>query len=691
MRHIKGHLRNDCALAIANTDRNRFMISASELLPGGAAEMPRSKVRGWLLGALLCGLPFVVYFPSLRGAYVLDDDIYVTQNRTLRSVDGLRRIWFEIGAEPDYYTVVYSTFWVEYHLWGLAPLGYHLVNIALHSLGALLLWRLLVRLRVPGGWFAAAIFAVHPVCVESIAWITERKNTLSLFFALASMLCYLRFEPPEIAAQEVESGKRRWGSYAAALVLFALALLSKTAVVALPAVMLVLYWWKQGAIRWRTTAPLVPMFLLAIVLGSITIWVETSFNGASGADWKFSPIERLLIAGRTLWFYAGKLVWPHPLAFFYPRWHIRAEEWWQYLYPAAALGMLAIFWIARNKIGRGPLAAALIFAGVLLPVLGFINTCFMRFYFVADHLQYQAAAALIALATAAVWTQVCRRGGQSIRSIAMGAATALLALLATLSWRQCLLYADPITLNQDTLAKNPDSWVAHNNLAVALLDQNQFPGAVEHFEAALRLRPVFPEAENNLGYALLAMGNSSQAMEHFQQAIRAKPDYAAAYCNVGNVLKQSGRLHAAAAQYETALQHKSDSFEAHNNLGIVLEQFGNLNEAIDHFQQALNLEPDFPEVHNNLGNALVLSGQISGAVEQFQAALRLKPDYLEAALGLVTAFSRGHRMDDAIAAAETALTMARANGQKLQADKIVAWLGAHRAALAIRQDAPLRK
>ena len=192
------------------------MISASELLPGGAVEMPRSNVRGWLLGALLCGLPFVVYFPSLRGAYVLDDDIYVTQNRTLRSVDGLRRIWFEIGAEPDYYTVVYSTFWVEYHLWGLAPLGYHLVNISLHSLGVLLLWRLLVRLRVPGGWFATAIFAVHPVCVESIAWITERKNTLSLFFALASMLCYLRFEPPEIAAQEVESGKRRWGSYAAA-------------------------------------------------------------------------------------------------------------------------------------------------------------------------------------------------------------------------------------------------------------------------------------------------------------------------------------------------------------------------------------------------------------------------------------------------------------------------------------------
>ena len=433
------------------------------------------------------------------------------------------------------------------------------------------------------------------------------------------------------------------------------------------------------------------MFLLAIVLGSITIWVETSFNGASGADWNFSPIERLLIAGRTLWFYAGKLVWPHPLAFFYPRWHIHAGEWWQYLYPAAAMGMLAIFWIARKKIGRGPLAAALIFAGVLLPVLGFINTCFMRFYFVADHLQYQAAAALIALATAAVWTQVCRRGGQSFRSIVMGVATALLALLATLSWRQCLLYADPITLNHDTLTKNPDSWVAHNNLAVALLDQNQLPGAVEHFEAALRLRPVFPEAENNLGYALLAMGNSSQAMEHFQQAIRAKPDYAAAYCNVGNVLKQLGRLHAATAQYETALQHKSDSFEAHNNLGIVLEQFGKLNEAIDHFQQALNLEPDFPEVHNNLGNALVLSGQISGAIEQYQAALRLKPNYLEAALGLVTAYSRAHRMDDAIAAAETALTMARANGQKLQADKIVAWLGAHRATLAIRQDAPLRK
>ena len=443
------------------------MNSTQPAIPSAATTvLARATQSNWLLGLALVLMACGVYLPALRGGYVVDDDIYVTQNRTLRSADGLRRIWCEIGAEPDYYALVYSTFWLEYHLWGLAPLGYHAVNVALHALSALLLWRLLARLRVPGAWLAAAIFAVHPVCVESIAWITERKNTLSLLLALASMLCYLRFEPAEIDSVTTESGRRRWKFYAAALLLFALALLSKTAVVALPAVLLVVYWWQRGTINWRTAAPLAPLFLLAGGLGALTIWVETCLNGTQGADWSFSPLERVLIAGRTLWFYAGKLIWPHPLAFFYPRWTIDAHQWRQYLYPAAALATLGALWVARNKIGRGPLAAALIFAGVLLPVLGFVNTCYMRCYFVADHLQYQAAAAVIAFITATICTVVNRYRQSSLPTIAVIAAALVLGTFAELSWRQCLLYADPITLNEDTLAKNPDSWIAHNNLGV---------------------------------------------------------------------------------------------------------------------------------------------------------------------------------------------------------------------------------
>ena len=204
-----------------------------------------------------------------------------------------------------------------------------------------------------GAWLTAAIFAVHPVCVESIAWITERKNTLSLLLALASMLCYLRFEPAESQSLSTTPAHRRWKFYAAALVLFTLALLSKTAVVAMPAVLLVVYWWKRGTISWRTAAPLVPLFLLACAMGVLTIWVETCINGTQGADWSFSPLERVLIAGRTLWFYVGKLIWPHPLAFFYPRWTIDSHQWWQYLFPAAALATLARFGWPETKSAAG--------------------------------------------------------------------------------------------------------------------------------------------------------------------------------------------------------------------------------------------------------------------------------------------------------------------------------------------------
>jgi protein O-mannosyl-transferase len=640
--------------------------------------------RAKLQGALLIVLACASFWPSVNGGYVLDDDIYVTNNADLRSTDGLNRIWFQMGAEPDYYTLVYSTFWVEYHLWGLAPLGYHAVNVALHALGALLLWRLLLRLRVPAAWLAAAIFTVHPICVESIAWITELKNTLSQFLALASMLCYLRFERAQVATIAAESCNRRWRFYAAALVLFAAALLSKTAVVALPAVLLVIYWWKRGSIGWRTAAPLVPLFLMALAMGAVTIWIETHYNGAHGADWSFSPLERLLIAGRALWFYAGKLIWPHPLAFFYPRWSINTYEWWQYLYPAAALVTLAAFWLARSKIGRGPLAAVLIFAGVLLPVLGFVNTCYMRCFFVADHLQYQAAGALTALATAAVWTAVKRYCSRPMRSMAVTAAAMLLGTFVVLSWRQCRLYADAITLNHDTLAKNPDCWLAHNNLGVALIDSGRVQDAIKHFEEALRLRPNFPEAENNLGHALLVLGNASPAMEHFQLAIRLKPDYAEAHDNLGNLYQRSGRLDDAIQEYETALKTNPNSFGAHNNLGIVLRATGRIHAAIDHCQQAVRLQPDSPEACNNYGNALLTAGQAQDAIEQYQHSLRMRPKYLEADLNLAIAYARIRNVENAEASAQAALALAHETGQTLLARKIDRWLKSLRTAVADR-------
>lgn len=347
----------------------------------------------WLPGLLLAVSVFIAYQPVLRGGFIWDDDDYVTNNWTLHDFNGLKHIWFDTQATPQYYPLVHTTFWLEYHAWKLNPVGYHVVNVLLHALGSILLWRVLKRLELPGAWLAAAVFALHPVNVESVAWITERKNVLSAVFFFAAAWAYLRF------AGESEGKKRRWSWWLAALCLFVCALLSKTVACSLPAVLLLVRWWKKKRLQAGDVLPMVPFFIAGLWLGLQTARLEEHHVGASGAEWSFSLGERCLIAGRALWFYAGKLVWPVKLTFVYPRWQMDAGIWWQWLFPAAALAIVATLWFARKRIGRGPLVAVLVFAGALFPALGFVNVYPMRFSFVADHFQYLASIGIIVLVT----------------------------------------------------------------------------------------------------------------------------------------------------------------------------------------------------------------------------------------------------------------------------------------------------
>ena len=316
--------------------------------PAPSARTAAAVSRTLLAAAAVLGLTLAAYAPALQANYIWDDDDHVTKNPTLRSLDGLRQIWFLPTALPQYYPAVHTTFWLEYHLWGLHPVGYHLVNVLLHACNALLFWRLLVRLAVPGAWLAAAILAVHPVEVESVAWITERKNVLSLALSLAAILAYLRFSPFEMRRRRRScSAAGRYGWYASALILFAVALLSKTVVASLPAVLLVLAAWKRSRIGRRDVAPLLPFFLLGTCLGLATVWLERMHVGAAGEEWDFTILDRVLMAGRALWFYAAKLAWPQPLAFFYPRWQVDDRVWWQYLFPFASLAVIAALWSSR--------------------------------------------------------------------------------------------------------------------------------------------------------------------------------------------------------------------------------------------------------------------------------------------------------------------------------------------------------
>ncbi len=610
---------------------------------GGPPQRP-----AWSGGAKDCAFAaalllavLLTYQPAWNGGFVWNDG-EVLPGPELRSWHGLYRIWFDVLATEQYYPMSFSAFWVEHKLWGDTTVGYHLVNIFLHAVAALLVMLILRRLAVPGAYLAAAIFALHPVQVESVAWITELKNTLSGVFYLGTMLLYLRFD---------QTRKARW--YLAALGLFVLALLSKTATVMLPAVLPVIFWWQRGRLSWkRDLLPLAPLFLAAAMAAGVTVWVERR-EGAVGSEFALGPVERCLLAGRAIWFYLGKLFWPVDLTLIYPRWNVSRTVWRQYLFPAAALLLLAVSWSLRRR-WRGPLAALLFFAATLFPVLGFFNVYFFRYSFVADHFQYLASLGIITLFSAGVALLLNRREGWRKITVQIGC-LALLTLLVALSWRQTRMFADSETLYRTTVERNPDCWLVHNNLGLTRASRGQVDEAIAHFRKALEIKPNDVESHTNLANALVRRGQVDEGIEHYRKALEIKPDYAEAHSNLGAALAGRGYVDEAIEHYRKALEIKPDNAEAHSNLGAALAGRGQVDEAIEHYRKALEIKPDFVEVHYNLGNALAGRGQVDEAIAHYRKALEIKPDYAEAHdnLGIALA-GRGH-FDEAVAQYRKAL------------------------------------
>jgi tetratricopeptide (TPR) repeat protein len=522
----------------------------------------------------------IAYVPALRAGYVWDDDRYVTENATLTSLEGLRQIWTNPEASAhQFYPLVSTTFWLEYHAWGLRPFGYHAVNVLLHACAAIMLWRVLLRLAVPGAWMAAAIFALHPVHVESVAWITERKNVLSGFLYLAALLAYSRFAGIGAAAARgaVRAGQR-WGWYALALGLFSCALLSKTVTASLPAAILLLLWWRRERLDARAVLPLVPMVLAGAAAGSFTAWLESAHVGAQGEEFALSLPERCLIAGRALWFYAGKLLWPRPLIFIYPRWQIDTSAWWQWVFPAAALAVVGGLWMLRSRLGKAPFVAVAFFAGSLVPALGFVNVYPMRFSFVADHFQYLASIGLIVLATAVATTLLARAGILS-RQMRISACVLVLLLLSGLTRLQAGIYRDAETLWRATVERNPSAWIAYNNLGMILDDQGRLDEAVAMYSQALRLKPDLAEAHNNLTASLVGLGRLEEARRHIVEAIRLRPRYQPFYVTLAMILEGQGKIDEAVALYRKFLAVWPGYVEAKLNLASLLVQQGHREEA----------------------------------------------------------------------------------------------------------------
>jgi tetratricopeptide (TPR) repeat protein len=601
---------NEPALAVGSS-RSSVKVRPPD---GGVPQPQASRPWPWVLGFLLIAATFLAYLPALHGGFIWDDDDYVTDNKLLTAPDGLKRIWFSLDSPSQYFPLTYTTFRIERALWGLNPTGYHFVNLLLHVVNALLVWRLLSRLSVPGAWLAAAIFALHPVQVESVAWITERKNVLSLFFFLLSLLSWVEFVK--------ERPGRRWRFYFMALMFCALALFSKTTACTLPVALLLVLWLKGKPISRSRLVQVVPFVTLGVGLGLVTMWWERYHQGTEGRFFGLGWQERVLLAGRAVWFYAGKLVWPANLTFSYPRWTIDAADPLAYGWLVAGGGLCAVIYFARRWVGRSVEVAVAFFVATLGPMLGFIMLATFKYSFVADHYQYVASIGLFALAAAASTMAFgFLRGKRPFLEPAL--CGILLLVLGVLTWRQCGMYANLETLWRTTIARNPDCWMAHNNLGVALAARGNLPEAVQHYERALQLKPDYTDAYYNLGNALATQGKVAEAIQHYERALQLEPDYAEVHCNLGNALATQGKLAEAIQHYERALQLKPDDAEAHCSLGAMLATQDKLAEAIQHFEQALRLKPDYAEAHCNLGVALASQGKSAEAILHFQQALAL--------------------------------------------------------------------
>jgi protein O-mannosyl-transferase len=600
------------------------MLNRDTASPLGSETRFASRVLacGWI--ALVVAALFVAYWPALHGSFLWDDDAHVTQPQ-LRSIQGLSRIWFDLGTTQQYCPLLHSAFWLQWQLWGDNPFGYHIVNLLLHSAAAILVYLNLRKLAIPGAWFAMAIFAVHPVMVESVAWVSEQKNTLSAVFYLSSMLSYLHFDQ-----------SRRRSYYVAALVLFILGLLSKTVTATLPAAILVIFWWQRGRLSWRRDiGPLIPFFSLGAVAGLCTAIVEREIIGAKGMSYEIPMVARCLLVGQVVWFYLGKLFWPGDLIFIYPRWEPDPTIWWQWLPLLTAAAMTLALLLLRRRY-RAPLAGWLFFVGTLFPVLGFFNVYPFIYSYVSDHFQYLASLGII-VPLAAGFAVATSALSQSART-AQAMSAPFLLLFVTLDRQQCLMYHDIVTLYRTTIDRNPVCWMAQDNLGLIFAKEGRAQQAREYFEMALRSKPDYADAHNNLAALFVNTGQFSEAVEHGQRALQLNQKSAAAHCNLANALAGTGEK----------------------------------QEAIRHYDEALRLNSEFPDAHYNLSLAL-LDSDPAEAAKHATRAVELQPTFTDAWGNLAMAYAQIGRTSDAIATANKAMELARQQGQGDVATKLEKW------------------
>ena len=589
--------------------------------------------------ALISGLTWWIYWPALRGDWMLDDDAYFTHNALLNGWSGLYQFWFRPGSWIEYYPVEETAIWMEWQVFGNHTLGYHLINVSLHIVGALLVWRLFSKFNLRLAWLGGLIFAIHPIQVESVANLSELKNTLSLPPFLLAMCAWIEFE---------EHGRKK--DYEWALFFFLAAMLCKISMAAFPVIILIYAWWRRGRVQRSDLAASAPFFVVSLVLGVVTIWSGTQFAGVHQGHSNVIELggffDRLAGSGLNLSFYFSQCFLPVILTPFHPKWTVDPHQLVQLLPWPIVGAVLCYFWTRRKTWGKHALLGTAFFGLNLVPFLGFNRVSYMSVMWVFDHMLYLPVIGLIGLVVAAlqdVETKLPEWARPNLRGL-------VFALCLVMVWKghsYARVFSSQEILWTDTLQRDPANWLAQHNFGCYLMGEGRFPEAMTHLTEAIRLNPNLDQAHLNLGLLFEKMGRIPEAEDQYRQALKLNPQSAKACLSLSALLKAQGNRAEAEALLRQGLKLAPDNTLLATDLAEMLLQSGRVPEAIDLYRHIVELDPDFAGAQYDLGTSLLHTGNPAEAADHLEAAVSLNPDLVAARENLGVALAQLGRLPEA--------------------------------------------
>ena len=564
----------------------------------------------------------IIYIPSLKNGFIWDDDAYLYKSSWIQKTDGLRVIWLT-HKTFQYYPLVFTSFWLEHNLWGLNPFGYHTVNLILHILNAFLLFWLALKIYPRLAFIVTLLFAIHPIQVETVAWIAERKNLLSLFFFLLSTLVYLRFDHT-----------RRIRYYLLSVVMFVFALLSKSVAACFIFVPALYKWWRDGKVTWREARLSAIFIVLGLLSGLHTLYLELYNVGAHGKEFALTLLERVILSGKVIFFYIHKIIFPFHFMFFYPRWQIDVRIWWQWLFPVAVMAALGLLIYYRKRTGRGALALFIFYVVSIFPALGFVNVFPMKFSFVADHFSYLSTPALLLLLCTGLTFSFDKLKikffalrSTPFRIFLMGLFIFMVIYLCGKSMVLTQNYKNETTLWSNLIRDNPKAWIAYNNLGVIYDNVGKTESAIDLYTRAITINPDYSEAYNNRGNVYRDRGNIQQAISDFNKAIAINPNFAEAYNNRGTTYRNQGNIRQAILDYNKAIEIDSSEPNIYYNRAIAYEEQGNIRQAVSDYTRVIAINPNDAEAYNNRGTIFSNQGSFSKAISDYTKAIVINPKY----------------------------------------------------------------